>query len=364
MSTRAQSVSTNGDPSLLEGFVSSPNQLIDERVRESFSFFGLAFYYNTVSFHLVGKDTRRLDQRTPYTLAQGDWLCVVGRFNVLLVSAAGLSVTIDEEIIELRNIELLSKPGSAIWLAQKDELEFLAPDSFSELRYAHLWGPLQLLTQGIDYSLVKLYSAVANWGIALLLFAVLLKLGLLPLSVLTTGYQRRVSQIQAELDPIILEIRENYVGEEAHNRQMAAYKQLGVSPFFALKPMVGLLIQLPILVATFNALGEMPQFSEQSFLWIPNLAYPDEIAQIGFRIPLLGDTVHLTPFLMALVTVGSTMLFTNTVAPVVEIRRQKRNLYLMAIGFFFLFYPFPAVMVLYWAFTNLLQAVQQHFLKI
>ena len=212
---------------------------------------------------------------------------------------------------------------------------------------------------------MKLYSAVANWGIALLLFAVLLKLGLLPLSVLTTGYQRRVSQIQAELDPIILEIRENYVGEEAHNRQMAAYKQLGVSPFFALKPMVGLLIQLPILVATFNALGEMPQFSEQSFLWIPNLAYPDEIAQIGFRIPLLGDTVHLTPFLMALVTVGSTMLFTNTVAPVVEIPSPKKKSLLDGDRIFLPVLPVPsAVMVLYWRIHKFAASRSATFLKI
>ena len=54
-------------------------------------------------------------------------------------------------------------------------------------------------------------------------------------------FQRRVSQVQAQLAPQLAEIKANYDGEEAHNRLMAAHKSLGVLPFYTLKPMLVLL---------------------------------------------------------------------------------------------------------------------------
>jgi membrane protein insertase Oxa1/YidC/SpoIIIJ len=52
-------------------------------------------------------------------------------------------------------------------------------------------------------------------------------------------------------------------------------------------------------------------------------------------------------------------LYKDRVAPASETKKQKRNLYFMAVAFFVLFYPFPASMVLYWATANVLQVMQQ-----
>jgi YidC/Oxa1 family membrane protein insertase len=145
---------------------------------------------------------------------------------------------------------------------------------------------------------------------------------------------------------------------------MNAHKELGVSPFYTLKPMLGSLIQVPILIAVFNALGEMPQLDGESFLWIENLAYPDSIGHLPFAIPMFGDTISLLPFIMTAVTLYSTIIFRNRHAPEAEVKSQKRNLYLMAGAFFILFYPFPAAMVLYWTLANMLQTIQQQVIKI
>jgi YidC/Oxa1 family membrane protein insertase len=181
---------------------------------------------------------------------------------------------------------------------------------------------------------------------------------------MTTNFQRKVSQVQSSLAPKLADIKANYDGEEAHNRLMAAHKELGVSPFYTLKPMLGSFIQIPILIATFNALGEMPQFVGQSFLWIKDLAYPDAIMQFSFAVPMFGDSLNLLPFLMTIITIYSTRVFQNKHAPEAEVKRQKRNLYFMAFAFFILFYPFPAVMVLYWALANILQFIQQKYVEI
>ncbi len=79
---------------------------------------------------------------------------------------------------------------------------------------------------------------------------------------------------------------------------------------------------------------------------------------------LFGDTISLLPFIMTVVTLYSTVIFQNRHAPEAEITRQKRNLYLMAVAFFVLFYPFPAAMVLYWVLANLLQTIQQQIVRI
>ncbi len=145
---------------------------------------------------------------------------------------------------------------------------------------------------------------------------------------------------------------------------MDAHRRLGVSPFFTLKPLLGSFIQVPILIAIFNALGEMPQLAGESFLWIGDLAYPDTIGQLPFAIPLLGSTISLLPFVMTVVTILSTLYYRNRHSPASAVNAQKKQLYLMAAAFFVLFYPFPAGMLLYWTMANILQWAQQQLIRI
>ena len=123
--------------------------------------------------------------------------------------------------------------------------------------------------------------------------------------------------------------------------------------------MIGTLIQIPVLIAVFNALGEMPQLDMQSFLWVKNLAYPDAVTALPVVIPGIGGHINLLPFLMTAVTLFSTLIFSSPHASATELKKQRRNLYMMAAAFFILFYPFPAAMVLFWTVNNLLHSIQQ-----
>ena len=145
---------------------------------------------------------------------------------------------------------------------------------------------------------------------------------------------------------------------------MAVFKSHGVTPFYSLRPLLVSLIQIPILLAIFNALGEMPQLAGASFLWIDDLAYPDSITRIGTPIPWIGEEISLMPWVMTIVTLLSALLFRNRYSSPMELKKQRRKLYLMAATFLVLFYPFPAAMVMFWTVTNLLQAAQQQVIKI
>ena len=331
-------------------------------VQESRPFYGMASYYNSIAFFLVAAEgVVSLGAGEDVQLAQGQWLAAMGRFETLLVSGPGLALTVSEDSF----ITTAVPSGVQAELVRNDRLSSQYGLPLQQLRYAHLWRPLGWLAGMVESSLVALQQAGSmSWGLAIICFTVALKVLLVPLGVVTVRMQRKVSLVQLQLAPQLASIKAKYDGEEAHNRIMAAHKALGVSPFFVLKPMLGMLLQIPIWIAVFNALGEMPQLQNSAFLWIESLAYPDAIARLPFVIPLLGDSVSLLPWLMSGVTLLSARLFQDRLAPADELKKQKRNLYLIALAFFLVFYPFPAAMVLYWTLSNALQIVQQRFIRV
>ena len=172
---------------------------------------------------------------------------------------------------------------------------------------------------------------------------------------MTKKFQNEVNNHKTALKPIFQDIKKNYKGEVAHKKTMQAYKDRGITPYFTLKPMIITLLTLPILIAIFNVLGETVTLQASSYLWVDDIAYPDQIARLGFSVPFLGSTLSLMPFLMAAVTIVSAYLTPDFSATNEASKSQRRNLFFMAVFFFVLFYPFPFAMVFYWTVFNLIQ---------
>lgn len=324
-------------------------------VRDGYLFHGLAGYYSSVKTMFL--------QYPGVDRGKESWIAVSGRFDSVLLNAPGAELKVEDDFIHF------SWPANMpvslnIVSGNKTEVASLNPD-FDAIRYNHLWDWLASLAKMVEWSLIKIQKhVIGNWGWSVLLFAIFMKVLLLPIAVITVRAQRQVSQYKAVLEPQLLKIKEKFDGAEAHERIMGAHRALGITPFYTLKPLLASLIQIPVLVAVFNALGEMPQFDGESFLWIENLAYPDAIGELPFSLPMFGNKISLLPAIMTAVTILSAFFFRNPFANAVEVGRQKYGLYFMAITFFVLFYPFPAVMVLYWTFVNMLHIVQQWMIKI
>ena len=334
-------------------------------VREQFDFHGLASYFNSIRAYLINDhEIAQINANTQIILNEGEWFVIAGRFKVMLVYEPGLEIKFNDRYLLLKNSKKLHKENTLFSITDKSKLSLIAPE-LGQIRYIHLWKPLAWLAKVVESSITMIKVNITfHWGVAIILFSIIVKVIILPINIATIHWQRKVNQIKTNLAPKLAEIKNRYDGEEAHNRLMAAHKDLGVSPFYTLKPMLGLFIQIPILIAIFNALGEMPQLDKQSFLWIDNLAYPDAIGYVANSIPIFGNTISLLPFVMTIVTVISVLLLKIEFASKTEIRRQKRNLYLMAMVFFILFYAFPASMVLYWTLVNILHIFQQQLIKI
>jgi len=333
-------------------------QVSIEQVKEPYQFSGLATYFNNVLYYVVSEsDIRQLKEPETIELQQGEWLAIAGRSKVLLVKQTGTPLSYSEAGIRVLNPEIIKGADSASLIADKTQLNDLDP-ALNQLRYVHLWSGLAALAKMAEFMLVFIHdNVVSHWALTIILFAVIVKILLLPVTNLTKKSQDKVNLLRTELDPKLAQIKQDFDGEEAHNKIMAAHKDLGITPFFSLKPMLITLIQFPVLIAVFNALGEMPVFNGQSFLWIEDLAYPDAVGILPVQIPLLGDKISVLPVLMSVVTLLSVFVMRNEAVPASVVRGQRINLALMSLGFLILFYPFPASMVLYWTIANLLQLV-------
>ena len=279
----------------------------------------------------------------------------VGRFQTLVVTR--------NEGPEAKRFSL-SETGrfpSGTWTARLAANESL-DGSLAPLRYAQVWWPLKPLVLAGEWVVASLVGlAGLSWGLAIIALAAIVRLLLHPVSRFTARAQARAAEQETRLRPVLDEIKRNHKGEDAHNRVLAAHRELGIPSTYRIRPVLGSLVQIPFLVASFHLLGLMPQLEGQRFLWIDDLALPDSIAALSVSLPMMGASLNLLPFAMAASIVGAGYLAVPPAAEAAVKARKRRNTWLTAAVFFVLLYPFPAALLLYWTATNLFQLVEARF---
>jgi len=213
------------------------------------------------------------------------------------------------------------------------------------------------LEKGLKWLLLMFYKIIPNYGVAIILLTLLVKIIFFPL---TKKSSESTKRMQA-LSPKIKELQEKYKSnQQKMNAEMAElYKKEGYNPLSGCLPM---LLQIPIFFAMYNLFNNHFDLRGAMFIpgWIPDLSLPESIWTFpgGFRLPLLGWTaLRLLPFIY----VGSQLLYGKvTQTPDSQGNTQmKMMLYVMPIVFFFVLYDVPSGLLIYWIFSNLLTMVQQ-----
>ena len=263
----------------------------------------------------------------------------------------------------------LGPGGEARW----NFIIFSGPKSYDALKAGHenlqsllfsdLWSWMRWLCLGLYRLLSVIHFFIPNWGWSIIMLALIVRIALYPVAKKAQKSQNLFIEAQKQMLPELREIKKNFKGGERSELTLQLYKKHKVSPFAGLKPLLVVLIQLPILIALFHVLGTVFELRDTSFMWIESLAEPDQLFSFGVNIPFLGEYFNLLPFLMAVVTL---LTFKLSPAPTAEKKDkglQNIFLLLMTLMFFFLFYNFPAGMVLYWTFANIFHIVQQRLMK-
>lgn len=195
-----------------------------------------------------------------------------------------------------------------------------------------------------------LHSLIPSWGLVIILFALLMKIVLNPLTKKQMDSMKKMSQ----LNPKITSIREKYKDDpvKANQQIMKIYKDEKINPAGGCLPM---LIQMPILYALFGVFNSTIELRHASFLWIKDLSAPDVIFNLPFKLPLFGiDQVSGLAILM-----GITMFIQQKMT--ITDPKQKAMVYIMPVMLTILFFSFPAGLNLYYFMFNLFTIIYQYW---
>ena len=225
---------------------------------------------------------------------------------------------------------------SRFYAGPKDQkrLEQIADNLNLTVDYGFLWWLAVPLFALLDW----LHGLVGNWGVAIILLTVLVKLVLYPLS--SASYKSMANM--RRVAPQMKRLQERYADDRQKLSQemMGLYKKEGVNPLGGCLPM---LLPMPIFIALYWVLFESVELRQAPFaLWIDDLAAMDPF----FILPLL---------------MGATMYVQQLLSPTMGDPMQARIMKLMPIMFTVLFLFFPAGLVLYWLVNSVLSVAQQWY---
>jgi YidC/Oxa1 family membrane protein insertase len=226
------------------------------------------------------------------------------------------------------------------------------------------WGWFHFLTKPMFYLIRALHGVLGNFGLAILAVTVIVKAVFFPLANRSYASMAAMRRVQPEMKAI----QERFKDDRAAQQQamMELYKKEKINPLSGCWP---ILIQIPVFFALYKVLFVTIEMRHAPFFgWIQDLAAPDPtniftlfglIPWDPTIIPLLGAFLHLGiwPILM-----GITMWVQMKLNPPPPDPTQAMIFAWMPVLFTFMLGSFPAGLVIYWAWNNLLSVVQQYFI--
>jgi len=222
-----------------------------------------------------------------------------------------------------------------LWIGPKDPERLAAQATGFDLTLDY--GVFTILAKPIHWLLAMLHKVTHNWGWAIVLLVLLIKLALYPLSAAQYKSMAKLRKLQ----PRLQQLKERY-GEDKQKFQMAMlelYKKEKVNPAGGCLP---ILIQMPVFLALYWVLIESVELRQAPWmLWIQDLTARD-------------------PFFILPVVNAAVMWFTQKLTPMAGIDPiQQRMFQLMPVIFGVMFAFFPAGLVLYWVTNGALGLLQQ-----
>ena len=231
---------------------------------------------------------------------------------------------------------------------------FLGPKDSKQLEAApnHLdqaidYGFFSIIAKPLVWLLQFLFSYVHNYGVAIVLMTVLIKILFWPLSQKSYKSMQQMKQLQ----PMMAKLREKYADDkETMNREvMQLYKTYKVNPAGGCLP---ILVQIPVFFGLYQALLNAIELRHASF--IDTLPFTD--------LPWLIDLSSRDPYFITPLIMGASMLLQQKLTPTPGDPTQARIMMLMPIVFTFLFLTFPSGLVVYWLVNNIISIGQQWWL--
>ena len=223
------------------------------------------------------------------------------------------------------------------------------------------FGWFFFLTKPLLRALIWLQGMMGNFGLAILLVTVIIKIAFFPLA--NTSY-RSMSRMKA-LQPKMTELREKFGDAKQKMQQelMALYKREKVNPVSGCLPM---LIQIPVFFALYKVIFISLEMRHAPFYgWIKDLSAPDPTT-IWNLFGLIPWDAAIVPSIAMIgawpIAMGITMFLQMKLNPAPADPVQAKIFTFMPIAFTFFLAHFPAGLVIYWTWNNILSMTQQYLI--
>lgn len=302
-----------------------------------------------------------------------DWVAVKNKFFAQIVvpdgGAVGYSLMAERVTIDGEDINPALKPKSAqiqsvaaaILMADKTlnggevfcqtfKL-YIGPKKYSILRTLGLhqedvmefgmWSPVCRFLLTV---LNKTYDFIPNYGVAIILLTILIRIIFWPLTHKSTESMKKMQELQ----PLMAELKAKYKDspKKMQEETMALYKKNKVNPVSGCLPM---LVQIPVFIALFVVLRSAVELRFAPFLWVHDLSAPERLFADILPIPL-----NILPIFMA-----ASQAWQQTLMPATDPNQQKMMVFFMPVMMLVMFYMMPSALVLYWSANQCIVIVQQ-----
>ncbi len=242
-------------------------------------------------------------------------------------------------------LEILAAPtrgvlrGELLGAPKEYDLLQSIGDGIEETLNFGIFGPISVF---FLKALRWIYGHVGNYGVAIILLTLGIRILLFPLMHTSTVSMRKMAKVQPKVKEIQAKYKKKKADPQARAKMnqdmMALYKQEGVNPMAGCLP---LLVQMPLLWALYQLFLKAIELRHEPFIWW--------ITDLSAKDPL-----YVTPILMT-----ATMWLQQRLAPQAGDPQQQRLMRMMPLIFGIMFLQFPAGLVLYWLANNVITIIQQ-----
>lgn len=221
------------------------------------------------------------------------------------------------------------------------------------------FGWFYVITKPIFYALNFFYSYVGNFGISIMIVTILIKLVMFTLANKSYRSMKKMKKLQ----PAMERLKELYADDKARLNQevMALYKKEKVNPISGCLP---LLVQIPVFFSIYKVIYVTIEMRHAPFFgWINDLsaADPTTIFNLFGLLPFMPPSflmIGLWPLIMA-----TTMFLQQRMSPTPADPVQAQVMKFIPVMFLFMFSGFPAGLLIYWSWNNVLSIVQQAYIN-
>jgi YidC/Oxa1 family membrane protein insertase len=221
------------------------------------------------------------------------------------------------------------------------------------------FGYLKFLTKPIFLVLDYFYKLIGNYGLAILLLTVLVKLIFFPLANKSYKAMNKMKLLQPEMEKLKAKYGDDR--QKMSTEMMALYKRVGANPLAGCLPVV---IQIPVFFALYKVLFISIEMRHAPFFgWIHDLSAPDPTSVFNLfglfpwappELHFIAGTIGAWPLIM-----GFTMFMQQKMNPAPPDPVQAKIFLAMPVIFTFILAPFASGLVIYWAWNNTLSVLQQ-----